>query len=265
MTTPHVPLRLEFSVEVPGTPEQVWDAIATAHGITAWMMPTELEEREGGAVVFHMGPDSSSEGTVVRWDPPHRLVYEEPGWAELVDQDPTTVTPLASEFLVEATSGGTCVVKVVSSAFGSGADWEREFFDEMAKGWMPMFDHLRLYLTHFPGQRVTPFEAIVDVTTDPATAVATIRGALGVEEAGSPVSVLGAKAEVERIGDDNVLLRLTEPVPGLVSFFAYQPPDATQVRLGGYLFSDDAPAYVEREALAWQGWLEDVLSSSVVR
>ena len=30
ITTPNVPYRLEFSVEVPGTPEQVWQAIATA-------------------------------------------------------------------------------------------------------------------------------------------------------------------------------------------------------------------------------------------
>ncbi len=41
---------------MPGTPAQVWDAIATANGISSWMMPTELEEREGGAVAFHMVP-----------------------------------------------------------------------------------------------------------------------------------------------------------------------------------------------------------------
>ena len=43
------------------------------------------------------------------------------------------VTPMVTEFLVEATSGGTCIVHVVSSAFGTGADWEQEFFDDMAK------------------------------------------------------------------------------------------------------------------------------------
>src|SRR5687768_18352869 len=104
MTTPDVPLRFEFSVEVPGPPEQVWDAIATANGISAWMMQTELEEREVGKVVFHMGPEQS-EGTVTGWDPPRRLVYEEPHWAGLAGQDERTVTPLVTEFLVEATSG----------------------------------------------------------------------------------------------------------------------------------------------------------------
>ena len=49
-TTPNVPYRLEFEVEVPGTPEQVWQAIATAQGMSAWFLPTQIEEREGGAL-----------------------------------------------------------------------------------------------------------------------------------------------------------------------------------------------------------------------
>ena len=80
-TTPNVPYRLEFTVEVPGTPEQVWDAIATADGISAWFLPTEIEEREGGALHSH-GPREGSDGQVTGWDPPRRLVYEE-DWAAL--------------------------------------------------------------------------------------------------------------------------------------------------------------------------------------
>ena len=55
-TTTNVPYRLEFSVEVPGTPEQVWQAIATAKGMSAWFGPTELEEREGGSLHFPWAP-----------------------------------------------------------------------------------------------------------------------------------------------------------------------------------------------------------------
>jgi uncharacterized protein YndB with AHSA1/START domain len=65
--TPNVPHRIEITVEVPGTPEQVWDAIATAQGLSAWFLPAELEEREGGAVCFHMGEGISSEGTITGW------------------------------------------------------------------------------------------------------------------------------------------------------------------------------------------------------
>ena len=93
MTTPDVPLRMELTFEVPGTPEQVWDAIATAGGITSWFLPTDLEERVGGAIVTHMGEGASSEGTVTAWDPPRRLAYEEPDWAALAGHDPTRRSP----------------------------------------------------------------------------------------------------------------------------------------------------------------------------
>ncbi|MET1002093.1 MAG: SRPBCC domain-containing protein, partial [Acidimicrobiia bacterium] len=128
MTTPDRPLRMELTFEMPGTAEQVWDAIATANGISSWFMPTDMESRVGGAVCFHMGEDAS-EGTITEFDAPRRIVYEEPDWAGLSGHKGAEVTPLVSEFIVEAQAGGTCVVRVVSSAFGTGADWEQEFFD----------------------------------------------------------------------------------------------------------------------------------------
>ena len=36
---------VQVEVEVPGTPEEVWQAIATGPGISSWFVPTELEER----------------------------------------------------------------------------------------------------------------------------------------------------------------------------------------------------------------------------
>ena len=36
---------LSHETIIPAPVEQVWDAIATAEGITSWMMPTELEAR----------------------------------------------------------------------------------------------------------------------------------------------------------------------------------------------------------------------------
>jgi uncharacterized protein YndB with AHSA1/START domain len=261
MTTPDVPHRFDLTVEIPGTPEQVWDAIATAKGISAWMMPTDLEEREGGAVAFHMG-DTSSEGTITGWDPPRRLEYEEPEWAALAEQDPATVTPLVTEFLVEAKSGGTCVVRVVSSAFGSGADWEQEFFDQMAEGWAPMFEHLRLYLTHFPGQRATSLEVGAETPGPAEAAVAAIRRELGAEEVGQSVDARGATGTVEVIGPRHVLLRLTNPVAGLLAFYAFSTGDKSHLGIGGYLFSDGAANYVEREQPQWQAWLDGVAAQA---
>lgn len=42
--------RIEVEVEVPVTPEEAWEAIATGPGITAWFMPAEVEGHVGGSV-----------------------------------------------------------------------------------------------------------------------------------------------------------------------------------------------------------------------
>ena len=38
------------------------------------------------------------------------------------------------------------MIRVVSSAYGSGADWENEFFAEMIDGWLAMLDNLATHL-----------------------------------------------------------------------------------------------------------------------
>jgi uncharacterized protein YndB with AHSA1/START domain len=52
-------VQLEF--EVPGTPEEVWQALATGPGISSWFVPTEIEERDGKpvAVKFNFGLGSA--------------------------------------------------------------------------------------------------------------------------------------------------------------------------------------------------------------
>jgi uncharacterized protein YndB with AHSA1/START domain len=258
-TTPNVPYRLEFSVEVPGTPEQVWQAIATAKGMSAWFLPTELEEREGGSLHFAMGPEMGSDGHVTAWDPPRRIAYEE-DWAALMGKDPDELSPLTSEFLVEAQSGGTCIVRVTSSGFGTGAAWESEFWEEMAPNWLPFFDNLRLYLAHFPGQEATQLEVTASHPGDAVALWSTLHDALGLGEEGAAVEVLGATGTVERVGHRQTLVRLTGPVPGMLSVFTYGEAEGTAegtatAGVRAYLFSADAADYVQREEPAWQAWL----------
>ncbi|HYI52836.1 MAG TPA: SRPBCC domain-containing protein [Microlunatus sp.] len=255
-TTPNVPYRLEFSVEVPGTPEQVWQAVATARGMSAWFLPTEMEEREGGALHFTMGPEMGSDGRVTGWDPPRRIVYQE-DWAALMGKEPDAVSPLTSEFLVEARSGGTCVVRVTSSGFGTGAAWESEFWDDLGPGWMPFFDNLRLYLSHFPGQEATQLDVTAPHLGDAEALWSSLHGALGLGEEGSTVEVRGAAGTVERVGERQVLIRLTSPVPGMLSVFVFAEGDGKAMAgVRGYLFSADAADYVRREEPGWQSWLQ---------
>ncbi len=86
-TTPNVPYRLEFSVEVPGTVEQVWEAVATAKGMSAWFLPTELEEHVGGSLHFSMGPEMGSDGRITGWEPLRRIEYQE-DWSDLMGVGP---------------------------------------------------------------------------------------------------------------------------------------------------------------------------------
>jgi uncharacterized protein YndB with AHSA1/START domain len=258
MTNPDVSHRFELELEVPGTPEQVWRAIATAEGITSWMLPTELDARPGGVLTFHMGPDAESSGRVRVFEPVRRFVYEE-DWATLVGHAGADVSPLVTEFVVEARSGGTCVVRVVTSAFGTGADWENEFFEEMGKGWAPMLDNLRLYLTYFPDQHATSLFAAATFPATPEAVIAAVHRELAVGAVGDPVDVRGLHGRLERMIDRyHLLLRVDDPLRGFLSFFAFGAAEESAIHLVGHLFGADAPGYVEREQPAWQSWLEGV-------
>lgn len=170
MTAPDEPGRVEHRMErtftVAATPEQVWEAIATADGLSTWMVPTRLDPQVGGEVVFDFG-DLTSTGVVTACTPNERFGYEEPWpisadepipvgmveWFEAngiepedVARDLPSIGPVATEFLIEAESGGSCVLRVVSSSYGTGSDWENEFFAEMVAGWSPMLDTLVAHL-----------------------------------------------------------------------------------------------------------------------
>jgi uncharacterized protein YndB with AHSA1/START domain len=154
MTSPDQPDRVEHRMErtyeVAATPDQVWDAIATAEGISAWMVPTRLDPQVGGAVSFDIG-SFWSHGIVTDYARPSRFAYAEP-WPvadhmPTADHDLSSLSPIATEFLIESASGGSCVIRVVTSAYGSGADWENEFFDQMVVDLIPMIDNLVTHLT----------------------------------------------------------------------------------------------------------------------
>ncbi|MCW2747517.1 MAG: hypothetical protein JWP10_659 [Nocardioidaceae bacterium] len=165
--------RMERKYDVAATPEQVWKAIATAKGITSWMLPTQLDPRIGGEVSLDLG-DFTLTGVVTGYAPNQRFAYEVPWpiadkvedvpadmveWFESIGasmsdvyDDLPSLTPVATEFLIESASGGSCVIRIVTSAYGGGADWENEFWAEMASGTFEIFDNLAIHFNESSGQ-----------------------------------------------------------------------------------------------------------------
>lgn len=135
---------IDLSVEVVGTPEEVWAAIATGAGVSGWLHHTEVEGRTGGRYAFDMGIGAglNDSGAVTAWDPPRRFATGGVRWEPAQDGPPAE---LATEWTVEARAGGTCVVRMVMSGFGSGAAWDNEI-DGMGSGMRAALDSLRAYL-----------------------------------------------------------------------------------------------------------------------
>ncbi|MDT7784193.1 MAG: hypothetical protein QOF58_2612, partial [Pseudonocardiales bacterium] len=67
---------IKKEVEVEGTPEQVWDAIATGPGIDSWFMgPHTVDGRLGGRMSLDLGFFQEA-STITAWEPGKRFAYE---------------------------------------------------------------------------------------------------------------------------------------------------------------------------------------------
>ena len=252
---------VEVETEVPGTPEEVWQAIATGPGISAWFVPTKLEEREGGAIVLDFGPGIVSEGVIKVWDPPRRFVGEN---QEGMGPGSPTV---ADEWTVEAKSGGTCRVRVVHSWFASTDDWDKQY-EGVEQGWPAFFRILKIYLAHFRGQ---PSEVIplIAMSSESKSAVwdkllrslgfARLAEGQRVETAQGAPRLAGI---VERVVDkehEELLLRLEEPTSGVVHFFPVVMGGQVCLSVRLYLYGANAKVVAAREAPVWQAWINGLL------
>ena len=247
---------IDLDIEVPGTPEEVWEAVASGPGITAWFVPAKVEGRVGGAVELDFGPGLGVEtARVTAWDPPHRFA------AEVAASEDRP--PFAMEWLVEARDGGTCVVRLINSGFGHGAEWDAEF-DATESGWRLFLRNLRLYLTHFPGQRCTSVLVNGHAAGPVPAAFGELVAALGLPEGAAEGDKVAAStsgvpplAGVAELRTDGVLaLLLDEPASG-IGFVAAEPAGDgsahTSVYL--YLFGGGAAEVAAREEPAWRAWM----------
>jgi uncharacterized protein YndB with AHSA1/START domain len=250
--------RIEAEVEVAATPEQAWEAIATGPGITAWFMPAEVEPRAGGRLVHRHEAELVTPGTVTAYDPPRRFAYQEQGWmADGEHADHVTAT----EFLVEARSGGTCVVRVVMSGFGEGEAWDRAM-ESFAAGWRQALVGLRLYLARFRGEPVGVLSAGEVAGGERDAVWESLTTALGLPaepRAGQRIATAAPGAPplagvVEEAGGHLVTLVLDEPGRGLGLIGCGGPADEVYVCVRAQLFGDGAAELAAREQERWSTW-----------
>jgi uncharacterized protein YndB with AHSA1/START domain len=249
---------VQVDTEVPGTPEDVWQAIATGPGISSWFVPTAFEEREGKpvAVTSDFGPGMKSRAVVTAWDPPRMFAAQGQGW--------NGSPPIATEWSVEARAGGVCRVRVVHSLFASTDDWDDQL-ESAANGWPGFFRTLRIYLTHFRGQRSAIMQFVAPVPGTEAEAWEALTTAFGLKgtRAGqrwtAAPGVPASSGVVEYISESphDALVRLDTPGPGVAALGAFNMGGQSMVALSFYHYGDLAAETAARWTPQWQAWVQE--------
>ena len=257
---------VEMELLVPGTPEQVWQAIATGPGYAAWFTKSEIEPRVGGALRFDFGQGAVSKGEVTVWEPPHRIGYVENEWDE-------GAPPVATEITITSRTGDQCVLRMVHSLFTTSDDWDDQV-EGFESGWPGFFAVLRLYLSHFAGAQAASFGAMKPASGDSLSVWLRLCEALGLmgasvgerrTAASAPEPWSGIVEHVHQDGQQRyVLLRLDSPSPGIALVGTYDKGatshsaagQGTNVSLSRYYYGASAEALASDSEPRWREWLD---------
>ena len=150
------------------------------------------------------------------------------------------------------------------SLFASTDDWDNQL-EGTESGWPGFFRILRIYLTHFRGQRSAMMQWMAPAAGTEAEAWETLTAALGLKgvSAGqrwtAPAGVPALGGVVEHVSQSpcNALLRLDKPGPGVAALGAVNFGGSVMVTLSFYLYGDQAAGTVARETPLWQAWIQE--------
>jgi uncharacterized protein YndB with AHSA1/START domain len=239
---------LTHDIDLPASPEQVWQAIATGPGIDSWFMGrNEVEPRTGGQTRMSM-PGFDATATVTAYEPGRRFAYRSEAGED--------GTFMAFEYLIEGRDGGSTALRMVHSGL-LGGNWEEEY-DALKKGNPLYLRSLAEYLRHFPGRTAVPVAAFGPQQPDQDTVWAGVAQALGLSkdvQEGDPVRLAFGGREITGVVD--VAL---EP-----SFLGVRTDDALLrfVGRGGFILTGHhifAEVDREEEEAAWTAWLAEALA-----
>ena len=255
---------VEMEFIASGTPEQLWQAMATGPGNTAWFTKATIEERVGGSLQFHFGPDVNSSGEVTVWQPPNFFGYVERDWNG-------NAPPVATEITITARSGTSCLVRMVHSLFSATDDWDDQL-EGFESGWPGFFDVLRVYLKHFAGRKAASFIAITSTTGEHPEVWKRLQDSLGLfganvgERRTTSARPEALSGVVERVDQGEkirmILLRLERPQPGVALVGTYMSGSGVNVSMSMYLYGDDVEGAAEQSARKWREWLGEAFPAA---
>lgn len=274
--------RIGTEIEVPGTPEEVWEAIASGEGISSWFYRSQVDGRVGGTSVCDFGPGMEAREQITEWHPPTGFTSAPEAGADAEEGAPSG---MATEWLVQARDGGSCIVRVVHSWFADSDDWDGQF-EAHVYGWgASFFPMLRLYLRLFKGQRCAPFQFTVFGPHTGPKSMGMIKDALGIGAApgrfasrDSAPELSGHResldvtdpdllalrgrspyvvAALDALGteDADLLLRLEQPAPGFAYVSVTPMDEQAMVSVRVHLFGDEAVRTAARAEREWNDWL----------
>ncbi len=247
------PFELKHEIEVPATPEEVWQAIATGPGVDSWFMGVnEIEPREGGTTRMTVRDVMEEEATVTAWEPPTRF-------ASRTTEGPDGAVH-AFEYLVEGRDQGSTVVRWVHSGF-LGENWEKEY-EGLSEGDPMYFDKLKVYLTHFKGRIATPVGVFGPVVPDRDRAWEAFFRALGLDgepKLGehvrlTPEGLPVLDGEVDWRSRDFFGVRTDDGIYRFMHISVFGGPTG----VGHHLFVDGADQAESQRA--WGEWLQRVFA-----
>lgn len=248
---------VELEFPVPGTPGEVWHAMATGPGNAAWFTTAEIEEKIGGRITFHFMPGVTGSGTVTHWEPPRRFGYVEADWAE-------GAPPILTEITIVARTDGECLVRMTHSIASLSAQWDDQM-EGFESGWPGFIEVLRLYLARHAGEDAASFQLTAQASGEALVVWRRLLDGLGHETAdvGENWTVEAGETlfgEVVHVRQDPVqryvILRIDGDVPGVGLFGLYDSGETVRLSLCRFFYGPEAGKTTAAVQPGWQAWLD---------
>jgi hypothetical protein len=218
-------------VELPATPEEVWDAVATGPGTASWLFPEEADPND-----------------IVESSRPHRFAVRTEGEGGSFN---------ALEFVIEARQGGTAVLRYVHSGIFDDESWDTQY--DAVNSHTDFYLHtLGQYLEHFAPKTATYVGGGPDGLNGPEASMTpdafeTLKRTLGASATGDRVSMPngGGDGEVDYVTDKFLGVRTGDALYRFFGRNAWGGPVGMSIHHFGDVDADGASA-------EWRDWLAGV-------